>query len=93
MVKFINSLLVVMLVLLLVRAVRGNGGFAEVKQLRATITQQQQEILASKKNNDALLAELEYLKTEPLAIEELVRVELGMIKQGESYYQVIEPIE
>ena len=42
-----------------------------------------------KKQNDALRAEVNDLKKGTDAIEERAREELGMIKEGETYFQVI----
>lgn len=40
--------------------------------------------------NDVLAAEVEDLKSGYDAIEERARMELGMIRQGETFFQVIE---
>jgi len=36
---------------------------------------------------------INYIKNNVVAIEELARYELGMIKENETYYQVVEPVE
>ena len=42
--------------------------------------------------NDALAAEVEDLKSGEAAVEERARSELGMIKPGEKFYRVVEPV-
>lgn len=91
--KTINLILLLMVIGLLAKLLHGSGSIVEVKQLQATIKQQQDKMRIMHANNLALAHEIEYLKTEPLALEEQVRAELGMIRSGESYYQVVEPVE
>ena len=50
----------------------------------------QQKINSSlKKENDALIAEVKDLKKGTKAFEERARSELGMIKEGEIFFQII----
>ena len=63
----------------------------------ATIWRLQQEIIAQEsvnkiisERNEALVAEVKDLKKGGDAIEERARNELGMIKKGETYIQVVE---
>jgi cell division protein FtsB len=44
-----------------------------------------------KKRNETLSAEVDDLKHGDEAIEERARSELGLIKPGETFYQVVEP--
>ena len=53
--------------------------------------EQRSENAELRKRNEALAAEVEDLKSGTEAIEERARSELGMIKPGEVFYQVIEP--
>lgn len=41
--------------------------------------------------NRALQAEVEDLKKGLAAVEELARKDLGMIKEGETFFQIVEP--
>jgi cell division protein FtsB len=54
------------------------------------LEQQKQENTALKNRNDALAAEVVDLKQNLSAIEERARMELGMIKRGEVFYQIVE---
>ncbi|HET9189538.1 MAG TPA: septum formation initiator family protein, partial [Rudaea sp.] len=55
------------------------------------ITEQKAENLKLKQRNEALSAEVQDLKSGKGAIEERARTELGLIKPGEVFYQVVEP--
>ena len=68
----------------------GKGGIRDVQMMRTQIDQQNQEIAALKERNQSLSAEVLDLKEGLEAIEERARSEMGMIKQDEVFYQVIE---
>lgn len=61
-----------------------------VWDLNRQITEQQEKNSVLKARNDTLDAEVRDLKSGRAAIEELARSELGMIKQDEVFYQVID---
>ncbi|MBI2399414.1 MAG: cell division protein FtsB [Xanthomonadales bacterium] len=69
----------------------GQGGRPEVRHLQERVATQRRENAELRKRNDALAAEVEDLKSGTEAIEERARSELGMIKPGEVFYQVVEP--
>ena len=68
----------------------GEGGLAEVRQLRLQIEQQQAENVRLNERNAALEAEVKDFKQGLGAIEERARNELGMIKKDETFFQIIE---
>ena len=68
-----------------------DGGIPEVLQLTDEVSRVNSEIKQQKERNQSLDAEVQDLKKGLDAIEERARSELGMIKKGETYYQVIEP--
>jgi cell division protein FtsB len=68
----------------------GEGGLAELHALRQQIVDYQQELKRLEARNSALAAEVEDLKTGLAAVEERARSELGMIRRGEVFLQVIE---
>ncbi len=68
----------------------GHGGRADVERLSARVSSQRLENVQLRKRNAALAADVADLKTGTEAIEERARSELGMIKPGEVFYQVIE---
>ena len=88
--KWILIILLGLLLLLQYRLWLGDGGIPEVLQLQEEVASVKQDVEQLKQRNQALDAEVQDLKTGLDAIEERARSELGMIKQGETYYQVIE---
>jgi len=68
----------------------GEGSLATVWQLQKGITEQKQENQKITQRNDSLVAEVNDLKKGDAAIEERARNELGMIKKGETYIQVVD---
>ena len=88
--KAIVAGLVVILALLQYKLWIGNGSFAEVYRLHQTIAAQEQENAASKERNLALQAEVDDLKHGMDAVEERARSELGMVKNNETFFRVID---
>ncbi len=68
-----------------------DGGVPEVLQLQGEVEQVRAEVDRLRERNASLDAEVKDLKKGLEAIEERARSEMGMIKQGEVYYQVIKP--
>ena len=67
----------------------GEGSLRTVWQLKEDITEQENENKKISQRNESLLAEVKDLKKGDAAIEERARNELGMIKKGETYIQVV----
>ncbi len=84
-------LLAVMLVGLQIKLWVGNGSFAEVWRYNRAVKEQQQENARLEERNKTLDAEVLDLKQGLESIEERARNELGMVKKGETFYQIIEP--
>ena len=91
--RILFGVLLLMLLVLQYRLWVGQGSLAEVSQLRAKISQQEKRMEEMKRRNDALRAEVEDLKHGLEAVEARARSELGMIKEGEIYYQIVQPAE
>lgn len=91
--RILIALLLVMLVWLQYRLWVGEGSLAEVYSLRQEIEAQKQELESLNRRNQSLQAEVDDLKEGFAAIEERARTELGMIREGETFYQVVEPVE
>jgi len=91
--RIIIGILVILLLLLQYRLWVGEGSLAEVNNLKHEIVTQQQELEQLRLRNRALTAEVQDLKQGLSAIEERARSELGMIRKGETFYQIIEPKE
>lgn len=69
----------------------GKGGWLRVWELDRKVSLQKAANAALKERNDTLDAEVRDLKQGNAAIEERARTELGMIKQDEVFYQVMQP--
>ena len=89
--RWLIAILVIVLVLLQYRLWVGDGSLAEVWRLHQAVETQRTENQELLERNAALEAEVQDLKTGSEAIEERARSELGMIREGETFYQVVEP--
>ncbi len=88
--NYIITILLVLLIVLQYDLWVGKGSIAEVRQLESALELQSVENQHLKERNDALKAEVLDLKNGLEAIEERVRTELGMIKEDETFFHVIE---
>lgn len=88
--RFLRLLVAMFLVLLLMLQFRlwfGDGGVSELLRLKAEVSLQQQENDRLRERNEALDAEVIDLKQGEAAVEERARRELGMIREGETFFQ------
>ena len=67
----------------------GKGGWTRVWELDRQLAQQKQTNATLKARNDAMDAEVRDLKQGFDALEEHARLDLGMIKKDEVFYQVV----
>ncbi len=67
----------------------GTGGIKEMVTLKKQLSSQSQLNDILKKQNEALLHQVHYLQANQDAVESRARQELGMIKKGETFYQVM----
>lgn len=91
MLRYLALVLVVVLIALQVHLWTGPGGMREVWRLQQRVQEQKAENADLKTRNETLSAEVEDLKHGQEAIEERARSELGLLKPGETFYQVVEP--
>jgi len=89
-VKKIALVLLALLIWLQYKIWLQDGGIPEVIQLQQEVEQVKVEVDKLQERNSSLDAEVKDLKKGLDAIEERARSEMGMIKEGEIYYQVIE---
>lgn len=68
----------------------GDGSFAQVTDLKQQISQQRGENEQLLERNRVLEAEVLELKQGMETVEERARHELGMVKEGETLYQLAE---
>ncbi len=90
MLRWVILVLLILCLALQIKLWSGQGGRADAQRLQARVQEQKSENARLKLRNDALAADIEDLKTGSDAIEEKARGELGMIKPGETFYQVVE---
>jgi len=87
-VRTIIVILVALLMLLQIQVWRQYGRVAELER-RVEAQRDENRQLAAR--NDALDAEVADLKSGLDAVEERARSELGLIREGEEFYLVVEP--
>ncbi|WP_266158386.1 cell division protein FtsB [Dyella silvatica] len=90
MLRWIALILLLVLIGLQLKLWTGNGGVHEVEVLRATVKKQSDDNDRLLQRNQALGADVTDLKHGDQAVEARARAELGLIKPGETFYQVVE---
>ncbi len=85
--KALNITLLIVFLLLQVRLWFGEGSVIKVLALKNEVIEQQDKAKTLKERNQVLDAEVQDLKTQLGALEERARIELGMIRQGETLFQ------
>ncbi|HDZ08513.1 cell division protein FtsB [Pseudohongiella sp.] len=68
----------------------GDGGVAELRQMEAQLAVQQQENETLRLRNQMLENEVLDLKNGLEAVEERARADLGMTREDETFYMIIE---
>ena len=91
MLRYLALILLILVIALQVKLWFGQGGMNEVWRLEKSVAEQKEKNEALKARNDALAAEVANLKDRDEAVEERARSELGLVKPGEKFYQVVEP--
>lgn len=91
MLRWVALILIILLIALQLKLWMGEGGMRDLHALRARIDTQDAENAKLKQRNQALSAEVQDLKHGQQAIEARARSELGLIKPGETFYQVVTP--
>ena len=89
--RWLIVVLVVLLLMLQIRLWSADGGVPEVVHLHKAVAAQRAENQDLQERNEALEADVKDLKGGLDAVEERARSELGMIKDGERFYQVAAP--
>jgi cell division protein FtsB len=90
--RWLIALLLAVLLGLQVRLWVGEGSFAEVFSLKHEIARQEEELERLRSRNRALQAEVDSLKQDLEAVEERARSDLGMIRDNEVFFQVLETV-
>jgi len=88
--KLLWAFMVVLILLLQVRLWVGEGSFAQVWTLEKSIAKQREENAELFARNERLYAEVRNLRNEQEAVEERARMNLGLIRDDETFFLVVE---
>lgn len=87
--KWITLMLFVLLVMLQARLWFGKNSISDFFEMHQQVEDQAEHNAALKLRNNLLKADIKDLTTGLDAIEERARNELGLIKQGETFYRIL----
>ncbi len=87
--RFLIVILLILLLALQFRLWFGEGGFRDIQKLAQRVETQEEENRLLQARNSELRAEVEDLRERLGAVEERARSELGLIKEGEEFYQPV----
>ncbi|MTJ00413.1 MAG: cell division protein FtsB [Marinobacter adhaerens] len=88
--KLLWTTMVVVILLLQVRLWVGEGSFAQVWALEKSIAEQREENAELATRNERLYAEVRNLRNEQGAVEERARMNLGLVRDDETFFLVVE---
>ena len=90
MTRFFIAILIVFFLIIQFDIWVKEDGLNRVKELKQLIDSQSEENQRLKLRNQQLEREIEELKSGTESIEEKARTDLGMIKEGEEFYLIVE---
>ncbi len=90
MIRFFIIILIVFFLMIQFDIWFKDDGFYRVKELEQMIGNQVEENKRLKLRNEQLQREIKELKSGTESIEEKARTDLGMIKEGEEFYLIVE---
>ena len=67
----------------------GTGSISELQRLTDELEKQESENQRLASRNDELVSEIKALKTDPQAIEGLLRSRFGYVKEGETFVRLV----
>lgn len=88
--RWLIGVLLILLVVLQARLWTGEGSIAQYHHLRERIDEQRQTNDYLLERNRELAVEVEALRHSDDAVEERARADLGMIRDGEIFYMIVE---
>ncbi len=89
--KWLWALIILLIVMLQARLWAGEGSLVQAWQLQEQIEHQEEVNDNLSARNDELFAEVGNLGEGSRAVEERARVNLGMIREDETFFLVVEP--
>ncbi|WJG09039.1 cell division protein FtsB [Aliiglaciecola sp. LCG003] len=87
--KWLTITLLSLLVLLQYRLWFGKNSIPDYVEIKQQVTEQQQHNSNLQQRNSLLIADIRDLKMGVEAMEERARNELGLIKEGETFYRIL----
>lgn len=87
--RHIVIVLAILLLLLQYKLWLGNGSIPRVWELKQALEMQRDENEHLRERNLALEADVKDLREGLEAIEERARMELGMVREGETFFQIV----
>ncbi|MBZ2169871.1 MULTISPECIES: septum formation initiator family protein [Marinobacter] len=88
--KLLWAIMVTLILVLQGRLWIGEGSLAQVWALEQSIAEQQHENAELATRNERLYAEVRNLRNQQGAVEERARMNLGLIRQDETFFLVVE---
>ncbi|WNO10349.1 cell division protein FtsB [Teredinibacter sp. KSP-S5-2] len=88
--KWLTAVLILIIAFLQYRLWIGDGSLAHVTRLKTEIRKQREENARLVERNRLLAAEVDALKNGLDAVEERARTQMGMIKEGETFYMIVD---
>jgi cell division protein FtsB len=88
--KLLSGVLLGLFLFLQYRLWFESGGVIDMLHLKKQLAQQVQDNDKLKKRNEILVKQVQVFQANRDAVESRARQELGMIKKGETFYQVVE---
>ncbi|GAB4267817.1 MAG: cell division protein FtsB [Methylomicrobium sp.] len=88
--KILVTVVIAIILHLQYRLWLGDGGFRQIKDYQSRLDELALQVQEKKERNAALYGEVLDLRKGQDAIEERARYELGMIKEDEAFFQVLE---
>ena len=89
--RWLIGLLIFLLLLLQYKLWVADGGVNQYVRLKHAVARMEQENQTITKRNQSMRHQVNYVKQHPEAMEGYAREDLGMLKEGETYYQVLPP--
>ncbi len=87
--KWMVAILLVILISLQYRIWFGQTSFQKIQQQEEKVSKIKQENLELLQRNQKLLAEIKGLRKGEDSVEEMARFQLGLIKEGETFFRII----
>lgn len=88
--KILIAVIILLIIHLQYRLWLGDGSIAQIAVYQQRLDDLKKEVEEKRQRNEALYAEVEDLRKGQEALEERARDELGMIREGETFFQVLE---